>query len=373
MKYIPFLKPSIVKKEAYLKYLAHIDEARYYSNFGPLNSIFEKRVLSEYFNDLGAITTVNNATTALILAISVTKRPDAKYALMPSFTFAATPLAAIWCGLEPYFIDIREDNWCMDEKQVDHALEILGDQVAVIIPYATFGTCLDLTYYDRIQHSKVPVIVDAAPAFGTSGDNGQLGIEFNGMIVFSLHATKPFGIGEGALVYSNRTKIIAQVRRASNFGFSDERECLFPGLNGKLSEYSAAIALATLDKFPQKIQKRNALHKIYFEQFKKNELFEKGWIIQKTSGNIPYQFISVLCPKEISNLDIVRYLEDNSIQSRFYFSPACHQQRAFIDYPRTSMRVTERVSQRIVSLPLWEDMPVEDIATIVSKLKKMEG
>ncbi len=372
MKFIPFLKPNIVKKEAYLKYLAQIDEARLYSNFGPLNSIFEKRVLSEYFNDLGAITTINNATTALILAISVTKRPDAKYALMPSFTFAATPLAAMWCGLKPYFIDIHQDNWCMNEKQVDHALEKLGDQVAVIIPYATFGTWLDLTYYDRLQHSKVPVIIDAAPAFGTSGKNGHLGKEFSGMIVFSLHATKPFGIGEGALVYSNRSEIIAQVRRASNFGFSDGRECLFQGLNGKLSEYSAAIALATLDEFPQKFHKRNTLHKIYCEHFKKNNLFEKGWAMQKTSGKIPYQFISVLGPKKISNLDIVRYLKDNSIQSRTYFSPPCHQQRIFIDYPRTSMRETEKVSQGIVSLPLWEDMPAEDIVRVVSTLRKME-
>ncbi len=95
--------------------------------------------------------------------------------------------------------------------------------------------------------------------------------------------------------------------------------------------------------------------------------------MQKTSGKIPYQFISVLCPKEMSNLDIIRYLKDNSIQSRTYFSPPCHQQRNFIDYPRTSMKVTEMVSQRIVSLPLWEDMPVEDIARVVSTLRKMEG
>lgn len=373
MKYIPFQKPSIVKKEAYLKYLAHIDETRYYSNFGPLNSIFEERVLSEYFNDSGAITAINNGTTALILAISATKRPDAKYALMPSFTFAATPLAAMWCGLKPYFIDIHEDNWCMNEKQVDRALEKFGDQVAVIIPYATFGTFLDLTYYKKLQHSKFSVIIDAAPGFGTAGYNGQFGKEFSGTIVFSLHATKPFGIGEGALVYSNQSEIIAQIRKASNFGFSENRECLFKGLNGKLSEYSAAIALATLDDFPRKVHRRNALHKIYCDQFEEKNLFGKGWVMQKTSGKIPYQFISVLCPKEISNLDIVRYLKGNSIQSRTYFSPSCHQQHAFLDYPKTSMRVTEMVSQRIVSLPLWEDMPAEDIVRVVSTLRKIEG
>ncbi len=373
MKYIPFLKPSVVKKETYLKYLSQIDEARYYSNFGPLNSLFEKQVLEIYFGNQGAVTTANNATIALILAISIAKRPGAKYALMPSFTFAATPLAAIWCGLKPYFVDICEDNWCMDKELLEVAINKLGDDLAIVVPYATFGTCIDLTYYNNLQETGMPVVVDAAPAFGTTGDDGQLGKNFCGTIVFSLHATKPFGIGEGALIYSEQAELISRIRQSMNFGFAANRECKIQGLNGKLSEYTAAIALATLEEFSKKIETRQLISKIYFQHLTNEGLLDKGWVIQKVLGKVPFQFISALCSPGLTNADIVKYLYDHFIESRTYFSPACHQQRAFIDYPRTSMRLTERVSQRIVSLPLWEDMPVEDIARVVSTLRKMEG
>lgn len=373
MKQIPFLRPSLVKKEAYLEYLSRIDESRYYSNFGPLNSLFEDRVLVDFFGNEGAVTTANNATTALMIAIHLMKRPNATYALMPSFTFAAAPLAAIWCGLKPYFVDIRQDNWCMDEELLEDVLGKLGDDVAVVIPYATFGTYLDLTYYNNLHNSRLPVVVDAAPAFGTTGEDGQLGQKFDGIIVFSLHATKPFGIGEGALLYSNRSEFVTLARQMMNFGFSNNRESMIQGLNGKLSEYAAAIALATIEEFPKKIEKRQNLYKFYFQEFKKAEMFNKGWEMHNTRGKIPYQFISVLHPTELSNVEIVRFLKDHSIESRTYFSPACHQQHIFLKYPRSSMAVTEAVSQRIISLPLWEEMEIDDIQRVVETLTKISG
>ena len=140
MMRIPFLKPKVVPKETFLHYLQQIEDSRIYSNYGPLNSLFENRVLSEYFKDTGAVSTVCNATTGLILALSQSKRPTGRYALMPSFTFPAMPLAAIWCGLDPYFLDIREDTWCVDEQVIDQAISDLGNQVAVVMPCATFGT-----------------------------------------------------------------------------------------------------------------------------------------------------------------------------------------------------------------------------------------
>ena len=191
-------KTQYSEKEAYLAYLDQIDTSRIYSNYGPLNTLFEQRVLLEYFDNKGAVSTVNNATTGLILAISASKRKGGKYALMPSFTFSATPLAAVWAGLEPYFIDIREDNWCMNEDVVEDVIRELGDDVAVVIPYATFGTWLDLSYYSSLHNRGIPVVVDAAASFGTCLDR-QFGIGFDGAIVFSFHATKAFGIGEGGL------------------------------------------------------------------------------------------------------------------------------------------------------------------------------
>ena len=214
MSGIPFLRPKLPSIDDAMVYLRRVDESRIYSNFGPLNAELEERIRSEYFDDRGALTTVHNATLGLVLAISATRRPTGRYAVMPSFTFAATPLAAMWCGLQPYFVDIRADDFCADENCVADVVRKLGDQVAVVVPYAAFGTACDLSYYESLIASGVPVVVDAAASFGTRNDDGQFGAEFCGPIIFSFHATKAFGIGEGGLAYSADPRVIERIRRA---------------------------------------------------------------------------------------------------------------------------------------------------------------
>ncbi|MEX6701635.1 DegT/DnrJ/EryC1/StrS family aminotransferase [Peribacillus frigoritolerans] len=131
----------------------------------------------------------------------------------------------------------------MNEELVKDLLTKLGDEVAVVVPYATFGTDLDLSFYKQIHESGIPVVFDAAPSFGTSGRSGSFGKNFPEPIIYCFHATKSFRIGEGGLVYSADKDLISQIRQAGNFGFSTNRETISQGLNSKLSEYSLAVAL----------------------------------------------------------------------------------------------------------------------------------
>ncbi|KQU19320.1 aminotransferase DegT [Bacillus sp. Leaf75] len=370
MNKIPFLRPNLVKQDTLTNYFSQIEKSRWYSNYGPLNTLFENRVLTEYYEGNGGVMTVNNATNGLILSINQSKRPKGQYALMPSFTFSATPLAAMWCGLEPYFVDVNKDDWCMNEELVEDLLKKLGDKVAVVVPYATFGTDVSVAFYKQIHESGVPVVFDAAPSFGTSGSNGTFGKNFPGLVVFSFHATKSFGIGEGGLVYSADKDLISQIRRAGNFGFSTNRETVSQGLNSKLSEYGAAIALATLDAFPEKIQIRQQIYQWYLDEFQKNQILKKEWQLQKTEGEIASQFMPVLCPKDQSNIDFVKLLADNHIEARTYFSPTCHQQKFFSSFGRTLMPNTNDISGRILSLPLWEEMKKSDITQVTQVLSK---
>ena len=81
--------------------------------------------MNEFYDSIGSVTTVNNATIGLMLAINEIKRPHGRFVLMPSFTFSVAPLAAMWCGLEPYFVDIKDDDWCMNEELIKELLENL--------------------------------------------------------------------------------------------------------------------------------------------------------------------------------------------------------------------------------------------------------
>lgn len=372
MKRIPFLRPNLVHHESYVHYLAQIDESRIYSNYGPLNTLFEQRLLDRLFAGCGALTTVANATLALMLAISQSRRPNGRYAIMPSFTFAATPLAAMWCGLEPYFIDIDAENWCMDNRIVERTLRELGRDVSVIVPYATFGTEADISYYANLHTSGMPVVIDAAASLGTMLGARHFGTDFPGPVVFSMHATKAFPIGEGGLIHSRDISLIAKIRQAANFGFTSERESVLLGLNAKLSEFHAAIGLATLDQFSKKKDLRQQVYKWYGELFEQHGLLSRGWRFQDTNGSIAHQFVPVLCPQGMDNLAVMALLDRANIEVRTYFRPACHQQSSFSSFPRTSMRATEAIASRSVSLPLWEEMTHSDVERVIAAVVAME-
>lgn len=368
MRPIQFLRPNLVRKEAYLNYLAQIDQSRIYTNFGPLNSLFEERLLSELFGSTGSVMTVANATLGLMLAFAHCRRSSGRYAIMPSFTFVATGQAALWCGLTPYFVDVDPDNWCIDTGQLRVAIEKLGSEIALVVPYATFGTAMDLSAYEELCKDGIPVVVDAAASLGTTAGEQHFGHGFPGAIVFSLHATKAFPVGEGGVIYSDSAPLIAKLRQAANFGLSAAGGSTVLGLNAKLSEFHAAVGLATLDEFASKKSARQQIYDWYKELFEAYGLLERGWRFQEVAGSVAYQFVSVLSPPTINNWAVVKILERFDIQARTYFRPACHQHRPFAECPRSLMAVTESVSTRIVNLPLWEDMTRGDVDHITRTL-----
>lgn len=283
---------------------------------------------------------------------------------MPSFTFPATPLAAIWCGLEPYFIDISLDDWCMDKTVLLDKIDELKEEVAVVVPYATFGSWMDLKDYEELEKKGVPVVVDAAPGFGLTHEGIHYGQDFSGMIVYSFHATKPFGIGEGGMIYSHNEEEINQIKRMGNFGFDQNRECTMMGFNCKMTEYAAAIGIKTINKWNQKIQERNRISEWYKQLLQSTGLIKKGWQVQKTKAVI-HQFMPILCSEKINNMQVIEELKKQKIEARSYFSPSCHQQDFFKKYKSTDLTNTNKIEKQIISLPLWEGMTKEIVEKII--------
>jgi len=369
---IPFLRPRLVALSEYAGLIEQIDASRLYSNFGPLNTQFEQRVVEEQFDGIGTAATVCNATVGLMLAIQAVKRAG-RYAVMPSFTFAATPLAAQWCGLEPYFVDVDPHDWCVNLTQLQNTLAHLGDSAAVVVPYATFGTALDLAPYDVLIEQGVPVVVDAAPALGTRFAAQAFGAGFKGPIVYSLHATKTFGIGEGGLVYSGNAAVVAKVKSLSNFGFNANRASTLPGLNAKLSEYGAAVALATLMGHTNRVSLRSEIYAAYAENLGQLGLLTAGWQLQAQRGRVAHQFVALATPVGLLNTAAVTQLARHSVEARTYFSPACHEQPQFAQSSCASLKVTEDLSRRIVSLPLWDDIGPQRVRRVCEALATTVG
>ena len=364
MDKVPFLRPKLVELSEYAPLLAEMDRARQYTNFGPLNTRFEKRFVDEWMGGDGAATTVCNATLGLMIAISEIKRPG-RYAVMPSFTFAATPRPAQWCGLEPYFVDVDPEEWVVDSGKLRQALDHLGKDVAVVVPYATCGTHMDLRPYEDLQRSGVPVVVDAAPCFGTSLDGSQFGRGFSGAVVFSFHATKAFPVGEGGLVYSADQNLIRRLKLASNYWFDGGRESHGLGLNAKLSEIGAAVALATLEHFPAAVARRKEIYRTYVRLLRASGVLDEGWSLQGVRGEAAYQWLPLMAPDIPARDRLMRIAAERNIELRRYFVPPCHVHPQFQEAPRGDLTVTDRLGDRAVSLPLWDELTDEMVYRVV--------
>lgn len=370
---IPFLRPNLVSLPAVEARLQSIDATRRYSNFGPLVSEFERRVVSELIGATGGAVTVCNATIGLMLAIAAVRRTGARFAVMPSFTFAATPLAAQWCGLTPYFVDVDPETWCPDSSRIADAVQRLGPDLAAVVTYATFGAPMALNPYRELVDAGVPVVIDAAPCLGARSGACAFAAGFPGPVVYSLHATKAFAIGEGGLIYSGDVGLVERIRRMSNFGFGPDRASLELGLNGKMPEIAGAFALATLDAFAQKMALREALYGVYVDELAGGGLLAEGWQLQRFDGHTPHQFMPVACAPRLTNSSVAAAMHGCDIEVRTYFSPPCHQQPQFATCPNNGLPVTDDLARRCLSLPLWEEMTPATVQRVVAALKSVAG
>lgn len=364
---IPFLRPKLVPIDSFLPYLRTTEQTRIYSNSGPLVTKFEQRMVAEWFSGEGHVCTMGNATLGLMLAISQHKRAG-RYAIMPSFTFAATALAAQWCGLEPVFVDIDPNQWAVSQQALDRAIAKYGDEVAVVVPYATCGSCIDLAPYEKLVKAGIPVVVDAASSIGSVYEGKAFGQGFPGVVVYSLHATKTFPVGEGSLVHSSNAELVARIKRACNFGFGAARESTMLGTNAKMPEMMGAVALATLDTFAARRNTHIKLHECYLEYFQRSGLIAAGFRPQKVRGSVSPQWFAVTAPDKGTQERVVQDAAARGIELRRYFTPPCHAQQQFANAPHDGLEFTRQLADVVLSLPLWVEMTELEVARVVDSL-----
>ncbi|WP_227698635.1 DegT/DnrJ/EryC1/StrS family aminotransferase [Sphingomonas hengshuiensis] len=349
--------------------LAAIETSGIYTNGGPVVRRFEAAIVERLYGGAGDCLAVPSATMGLMLAIRHAREGrSGDLALMPAFTFAATAHAALWAGLTPVLVDSNPDDWAACAAAEDAALRLHGERVAVIVPYDSFGTGIDLDRYARISGEHgAGIVVDAAASLGNIDAAGTgFGGRARFATVFSMHATKPFGTAEGGLVYSADAVQIAEMRRMSNYGFDGGRAAMGPGMNAKLPEVLGLLALARLEAIEGVAAHRIALAARY------REGLGDAVTAQRVQGAraIP-QFHSVLLPADLAprRAAIMADLAAQGIGSGHYFSPHLGQQpyfqRCCIAGPTP---VADAIGARMLSLPVTDAMTLADVDTVAGAL-----
>jgi dTDP-4-amino-4,6-dideoxygalactose transaminase len=368
---IPLINPNPPRLSDAADALRAIEERGIFSNFGPVNTAFEQDMLTRMFGGVGGCMTVCNATIGLMLAIqqAIGSRPKrVRYALMPSFTFAAAAHAAMWCGLTPLYCDIDPLTWSASAVDEERLLARYGKDIAVVMPYATFGYDIDLDRYEDIMvRHGVPVVVDAAASLGTlSGPNRGFGTGFSGWVVYSMHATKAFSTGEAGIVYSGNEAYVAELRQMCNFGFGAPRTATMPGLNGKLSEVGALLCQLRLQGYEEGMGHRDGIMQLYRDLI-------PGLTFQPIRHRQAHQFCAGLLPEHVaaSRSELASALRDAGIGSASYFSPHLAQQSYFAEHSVWGdLSVTDDVAGRIISLPMFDSITsaqVEEVAFVMNR------
>ena len=367
MKRLPLIAPNPPRLSEHLDALRRVEASGVFSNNGPEVRAFEAGVTEKLFGGHGASLAVGNATLGLMLAIrhasgmrtgGLNPKPGT-LALMPALTFAATAQAAAWAGLTPLICDIDPDDWGACGQVEERLLEHYGERIGVIVPYATFGNAIDLDRYVHFQRRYgVGVVVDAASSLGTLDGAGLgFGARAPFAVVHSMHATKTFAVGEGGLIHSGDTALIATLRSMGNFGFEGGRNATLPGINAKLPEILAILAQAKLAEIDAIATHRSALEATYRESL-------ADFQFQAVAGQRrAMQFMPVLLPERLAHHreSIVGHIEAQGIGCGRYFSPHLGEQPWF---QATALieptPVADKIAGRMLSLPITDAMTVAD-------------
>ncbi len=360
-------RPLLPTAERLLPYLKSIDRRRWYSNWGELNTTLESRLSAEFgLVEYGCVTTSNatDAITAALIAVAGRGSSDRPYCLMPSYTFVATASAALNAGYTPYFVDIEPNGFATKPAALmEHpAMQRAGAIVAV----APYGRPIDATAWQNLaQQTGVPLVIDAAAGFDAFA-SGTATVARNIPVVLSFHATKVFGVGEGGAILCGDLELSKTCRRVLNFGLLGSRDARVAGINGKMSEYHAAVGLAELDEWPSK---RSAFLRVAQTYRRAAERYGlRDSILAETEWASSYVLYLAGSP------DVARSaagrLQAAGLGYRWWYGQGVHREPGYAHLPADPLPVTEDVAPRLIGLPIWVDL---DDATVTSVLRALSG
>ena len=350
---IPIFKPILPTATQLLPHLSSMDKSRIYSNFGPLNSILVDRISNHFNVDPDCVTTINNATSGITLAL-LALNSNKKYCLLPSWTFSATAHAVVSAGLTPFLLDVDPQTNQLNPENVLSTIALLEGDVAAIIPVQPFGSPIDnVTWLELSKATRIPIIIDSAAAFDTIVPSELIS-------VVSMHSTKLLPAGEGGFVISTNKKIIAEIKQRSNFGFSDSRISNVFGLNAKMSEYHAAVGLSSLDNFYSTRKNYLNIANAYSEKIdSKVAIMQKDFGVSWISTSLTIELL-----KNTAHY-CAKHLNSNGIDTRMWYSEGLHKQKAFIDIPRQkNLEVTDYLGRMTIGIPFFQDLDHESIEII---------
>ena len=296
--------------------------------------------------------------------------------LVPSFTFAATAHAVAWNGLRPVFVDIRPDTLNMAPEACERAIDA---GTSAILAAHIFGTPCDVEALARIaKEHGLRLFFDAAHAFGSRHSGDMVG-SFGDAEVFSLSPTKVLVAGEGGVIATDDDLLAERCRIGRNYGNPGDYDCRFVGLNARMSEFHAAVALASFEDLEDRLTERAELAATYRDALA--GLPGISFPTVSEGDRSTFKDLTILVDAEGFGLgpdELGRALAAEGIETRRYYAPPVHTMEAYrsLGAPAHPLGVTNQVASRTLTLPLWTGMGadrVRRVARAISRSRAVAG
>ena len=356
-------KPTLPPLEEFVPYLKQIWDNKTLTNGGPFHEQLEKE-LCDYLG-VKHISLFTNGTIALVTALQALKISGE--VITTPYSFVATSNSLRWNGITPVFADIDPNTLNLDPSRIEAAIT---PQTTAIMPVHCYGYPCDVDNIQKIaDRYNLRVIYDAAHAFGVQCHCGSV-LNHGDLSVMSFHATKVFNTFEGGAIVCPDADTKLRIDQLKNFGYVDETTVVEPGINGKMSEFNAALGLLQLKYIDSALARRKEIDAAYRERL----TGVKGLRFLASAGekvsNYAYFPILLEADYSIRRDDLYQKLKEVGIHSRRYFYPLISEFPMYRDLPTASkenLPVATAAAQQVLCLPIYPDLEI----SVVDKISRI--
>ena len=329
---------------------------------GPLVQQFERDFSS--WAGVGKTVAVCNGTLAIQLAIRALDLPKGGEIITTPFTFIATISSILYEGYKPVFVDIDPATLNIDPSKIEAAIT---DKTVAILPVHVFGNPCDVEAIDAIgKRHGLKVIYDAAHAVGVNV-GGKSIFTYGDVSATSFHATKLLNTSEGGGIFAKDSVVDERLRELRFFGYNSAKDVVRIGTNAKMTEVNAAIGLANLKYMDAIIADRRTKYNLY-----KQILSDvPGIDFQKIDESCNCSYFPIILSNEKLLEKVDSALKANNIFARRYFWPSVNTYKKICPRDNGSCPISEDIANRILCLPLYYALSLEDVRAIAENVKEV--
>lgn len=352
-------RSSLPTLDEYINEIREMWDSRWLTNMGPKHKELQKKL--EGYLGVKHIDLLTNGHMALELSMQALNLQGE--VITTPYTFASTTHAIIRNGLEPVFCDINPVNFTIDVTKIE---ELITDRTCAIVPVHVYGNVCNIEEIERIAKKySLKVIYDAAHTFGVTYNGRGIG-DFGDISCFSFHATKVFNSIEGGAVCFHDSEFGEILYNLKNFGIHGPERVEAVGANAKMNEFCAAMGLCNLRHVDEEIAKRKTVVERYRTHLEGVEGIQLNPIQNGVQSNYAY-FPAIFDEKMFgaSRNEVFVALAEHGVGARKYFYPItnsfdCMHRK----YDANDTPIALHTSKRVLTLPLYADLAMEDVDRI---------